>query len=587
MRQKKLWGFILSAALVLGSTLTAQANTREHTITIENSRKDHVYEAYQVFSGDWTQEGTGSAKKDILSNVAWGSGVNGDALLAELKTDELLRDAFGEVTGAAGAAAVLEEIGKTASGDRLLDRFGELAWKHTSGTAAGVSEETQSPYTIDVTGDGYYLIKDKTPASGTYPEGDAATRYMLQVVGDVTVTAKADAPSLEKKILEADASGEDAAVDASRANIGDTVRYQLTSRVPHMDGYEKYFFIVHDTLSAGLTFDAGSVHITVGGSEIPAADFQVVTEDLEDDCTFEIVFKDFLNKYKDDADEEILITYGAAVNEHAEIGTAGNENEAQLEYSNNPNITPEGTDRPSDEDHNVTGKTPKDLVLTYVSGIRLAKVDAADTAKKLAGAQFTLTGTSLNKVIISTTFKEDADGSWYRLKDGSYTQEDPGESRAADLYESTDTRYAKVTSQLRDTKTVTAAGIADENGILEFKGLGAGTYTITEIAAPDGYNLLKDPITVTLAARVPETVASADDAAEWRYTLESGKTEEEILQTGNQADEGIVSLEVKNEKGALLPSTGGMGTGLFYLGGALLMMAGGLLFFRGRKRRGV
>ena len=94
MRQKKLWGFILSAALVLGSTLTAQANTREHTITIENSRKDHVYEAYQVFSGDWTQEGTGSAKKDILSNVAWGSGVNGDALLAELKTDELLGDAF-------------------------------------------------------------------------------------------------------------------------------------------------------------------------------------------------------------------------------------------------------------------------------------------------------------------------------------------------------------------------------------------------------------------------------------------------------------------------------------------------------------
>ena len=585
MRQKKLWGIIVSAALVLGSTLSAAAaNTKAHTITIENSRDGHVYEAYQVFSGEWSREGTGESAVNFLSNVDWGSGTDGPALLAELKGDGILGEFFAEADSAAACAEVLEELGKTASGDQLLDRFAELAWKH-HGEKAGESTETESPYTIDVSGDGYYLVKDKDPASGTYPEGDAATRYMLQVVGDITVTAKADAPTLEKKILEGSSGGADRAVDANEAGIGDTVRYQLKSAVPQMDGYEKYFFIVHDTLSEGLDFLPESPVVTVGGRPVPASDIEVVTPGLESGCTFEIVFKDFLNKYKEDKGEEIVITYSAVLNEHAKVGTLGNENEACLEYSNNPNITPKGTDRPSEEDGNVTGKTPEDLVLTYVSGIKLTKVDAADTSRKLTGAQFTLTGTSLNKVIISTSFEEKADGTWYKLKDGTYTEEAPGNGKTEDLYESTSVKYGKAVTALRDTGTVTATGIVDENGVLEFRGLGAGTYEIREILAPTGYNLLKDPITVTLAAQIPEEVTAVTEAAAWKYTLEEGKTEEEILENGIPAEQGIAALEAKNERGAVLPSSGGTGTALIYIGGAILVMAGTLLFFRGRKER--
>ena len=581
--KKKLWGIVVMTALVLGSTLSAAAaNTRAHTITIENTKDNHVYEAYQIFQGDWSVEGTGSSAAGVLSNVEWGGGVDGAALLTELKSDAVLGESFAGADTAASAAHILEEIGKSASGDPMLDRFAELAWKHHTQTAAGTSTESSGPYTIDVTGDGYYLIKDREPASGTYPEGDAATRYMLQVVGDVTVTAKADAPTLEKKILETDAAGQDTEVDANQANIGDTVRYQLTSKVPAMDGYEKYFFIVHDTLSEGLTFAPDSVSVTVGGSPVPAADLQVVAGETEDNCTFEIVLKDFRNKYQDRIGEEIRITYGAVVNEHAKVGTLGNENEALLEYSNNPNITPKGTDRPSEDDH-VTGKTPKDLVLTYIAGIRLTKVDAADTSKKLTGAQFTLTGTGLNQVILSTSFAEDQEGTWYKLKDGSYTEDVPGTVMAAELYESTTITYAPVTETLKDTKTVTATGIVNEEGILTFTGLGAGTYTITEILSPAGYNLLPNPITMTLAARLPEEVSAKTDAAEWKYTLEEGKTESEILETGTAAEQGIAALEVKNEKGALLPSAGGSGTGLFYVGGAVLLMGGMLLFFRKKK----
>ena len=583
MRMKKLWGIILTAAMVLGSTSGAMADsTAEHVITIENEKDGHVYEAFQVFSGDWSTEGSGTDEKNILANVAWGSGVDGVSLLAELKTDDVLGELFAEAGSAADAALCLEAAGKTASGDRMLDRFAELAWKHHTETAAGRSTENSSPYRITVTGDGYYLIKDKDPASGNWPEGDAASRYMLQVVGNVTVTAKADAPTLEKKILEA-AGGKDSEVDANRAGIGDTVRYQLKSGVPAMDGYEKYFFIVHDTLSAGLTFDKTSVRISIGGNTVGTSDYEVVTENTEDGCTFEIVFRDFLNRHREDAGKEILITYSAVVNEHAKIGAAGNENEAQLEYSNNPNVTPQGTDRPSDQD-NVTGKTPKDLVLTYVSGIRLTKVDGADSTKKLTGAQFTLTGTSLNRVIVSTSFAEAADGTWYRLKDGTYTEEAPVEGKTADLYEDTEKKYGKVTDTIRDTSEVTATGIVDDSGVLTFRGLGAGTYEIREILAPTGYNLLKDPIKVTLAAQVPEEVSAKTDEAVWKYTLEEGKTEAEILADGTPAEQGIAALEVKNEKGAILPSAGGRGTAMFYAGAAVLLMSGALLFFRGKRR---
>ena len=157
---------------MLGSTLSAAAaNTKAHTITIENSRDGHVYEAYQVFSGEWSREGTGESAVNFLSNVDWGSGTDGPALLAELKGDGILGEFFAEADSAAACAEVLEELGKTASGDQLLDRFAELAWKH-HGEKAGESTETESPYTIDVSGDGYYLVKDKDPASGTYPEGE-------------------------------------------------------------------------------------------------------------------------------------------------------------------------------------------------------------------------------------------------------------------------------------------------------------------------------------------------------------------------------------------------------------------------------
>ena len=145
--------------------------------------------------------------------------------------------------------------------------------------------------------------------------------------------------------------------------------------------------------------------------------------------------------------------------------------------------------------------------------------------------------------------------------------------------------YGKVETALRDTAVVTATGIVDENGVLEFRGLGAGTYEIREILAPTGYNLLKDPITVTLAAQIPEEVTAVTEAAAWKYTLEEGKTEEEILENGIPAEQGIAALEAKNERGAVLPTSGGTGTALIYIGGAVLLMAGTLLFFRGRKER--
>ena len=99
----------------------------------------------------------------------------------------------------------------------------------------------------------------------------------------------------------------------------------------------------------------------------------------------EIVFKNFI-QYKNVAGADIVITYSATVNENAVIGNSGNANEVELEYSNNPNIVPGGENKPIEGD--VTGRTPKDYVITYIGGVKIYKVDAE--GNKLTGAEFEL-----------------------------------------------------------------------------------------------------------------------------------------------------------------------------------------------------
>lgn len=551
-KMRKLASILLALVMAFAMALpVSAANETSHTITITNEKSGHTYEAYQVFKGDISD--------GKLTNIEWGACVDGEAVLNDLVELEAYKDCK-------TAEAVADVLAGFGDNSTELDAFAEIVGAHLTTTVAGTSTENASSYTISVNGDGYYLVKDKD-ASVT-GSGDAYTKYILKVVGDVTVEAKAEAPHLEKKIVEGDDR-----VDANNASVGDTVNYELTSNVPSMDGYDRYYFIIHDTLSDGLTFN-NDVAITVGNKQLEKdTDFTVT----QNGRSVKIVFNNFI-QYKNQKDAQIKVSYSATVNENAIIGNTGNPNEVYLEYSNNPNVSPKGENEPGSDDGKVTGETPKDIVITYITGIELIKVD--ESGNRLTGAEFEITGDKLNKVkTVKEVFTESTEGTYYKLKDGTYTETAPSDDTSS-KYESTETKYVK-SEEVEWTTTsesVKAKATVGSDGVLRFDGLAEGTYTIHEIKAPDGYNLLKEDIEVNITCTEPTTVTAETNEAVWKYTISGAVTAGETTAT-----DGIVRITVENKSGATLPSTGGMGTTLFYVIGAILVIGAGILLITKRR----
>ena len=556
---KRALTLVLALTLLLAMSATVfAADETTYTITINNTTTGHTYEAYQIFAGDLAEKDG----KTILSNIEWGSGVNGDALLRALKADATFDNDFNGYTTAAQVADVLATYGSDAG---KTQQFAKLAGANLNAAVARTStwNESGTNYSISSLAPGYYLVKDKDDSALS---SDAYTRYILQVVHNVTVNAKTDVPTVDKNIKEGNTS-----VKANDASIGDVINYEVKSAVPDMTGYTKYFFVLNDTMSKGLTFN-NDVAVTIGDTTLDADKYTVAynTDTVSGITTIEIVINDFINYTKGAA---ILVTYSATLNQDASLDpVAGNPNKVQLTYSNNPNVDgksdPQNPDKP--DEGAPTGKTPESETKTYVTGIKLTKVDGADHNKMLTGAKFKIEGNGVKVVLVNKeVYEETSDGTYYMLKNGTYTETDPiGET--ASSYDSTTTKYKKVTAVTKDTVNtkINATGYVDKNGVLTFEGLGEGTYTITEIIAPEGYNLLKAPIIKANATF---------DKCEWTVTADGKPV---------TADNNLYSFLIENKSGAELPSTGGIGTTIFYvLGGVLVVCAGVLLITKRRMNK--
>lgn len=565
---KRALALVLALTLLLAMSATVFAADDTYTITIsgDNVVEGHTYEAYQIFKGDLAEKDS----KTILSNIEWGSGVNGDALLTALKADTTLGNDFKDCTTAAQVADVLATYGSDAE---KTQQFAKLAGANLNATVAGTSTWNGSGtnYSISSLAPGYYLVKDEDDSA---PSSDAYTRYILQVVHNVTVNAKTDVPTVDKNIKD---NGETTKVN--EASIGDTINYEVTSKVPDMTGYTKYFFVLNDTMSKGLTFN-NDVAVTIGGTTLGDDKYTVAynTDTVSGITTIEIVIKDFINYTKGDA---ILVTYSATLNQDANLDpSVGNPNEVKLVYSNNPNVVGTGDtgnpDKPAPGD--ATGETPKSETKTYVTGIKLTKVDGQNKNQTLTGAKFEIKGDGMKVVLVNNEmYKESAKGTYYMLKDGTYTTTVPVTDKNnagynADPYDDTSKKYEKVDVVTKDTALtkINATGYVDANGVLTFKGLGEGTYTIKEIVAPNGYNLLKDEITISIAADAKLTGCT------WNVTDSNSNAL-------NVDSNHLYELTVENNAGAELPSTGGIGTTVFYVLGGLLVVCAGVLLITKRR----
>lgn len=521
---------VLAFTMAFAMGLTASAADYTITITKPAGDIDRTYEAYQIFKGN--------LDGNTLSDIEWGTGIDGAAFLTELKKNA-------SFTSCTDAKTVAEKLATFKDNSDEAVAFAKLAGKFLT-TATGSAKATSSANgEIKVPSAGYYLLKDVTTVTD-----DALSLNILKVVKDVTVNPKADHPTVDKKIGTDIATG----VAANEATIGDKVPFVIASKVPQMQGYTKYFFVLNDSMTAGLTYNK-DVAIKIGTTTLAPTAYDVVYDDTAN--TMKIVIKNFI-QYKSEAGKDIVVTYSATLNEKADLTQAGNKNTVKLTYSNNPNVDYKGDNEPDSTDP--VGETPEHVTVTYSTQLQLTKVDGANK-EVMKGVEFQITGTSIKTAVSEGHyFKQDTAGEYYQLKDGTFTKTAPT-TETESKYVS-DLKYADVTGTAEETnmQKVTASGTTDANGLITFKGLGAGTYYITELKTLGGYNLLTAPITVKIDAKIDAT--SGTTSCTWTATMNGAPA---------TFEENMVKLTVENNKGSVLPITGGIGTTIFYVIGGLLV----------------
>ena len=550
---KRLGAVLLAMAMAVSVLCTgALAADTTYSITVKPAVSRHTYEAYQVFTGTVA---TGEDKKKVLSDIQWGSGVNSTELVKELQSTD--NNPFGSDFSKKNTAADIAAVVADYDSDKIK-KFATVVGKHLQTTAAGTSGEfdsTNQIYTISGLSAGYYLVKDKD-GSVDANNHDVYTNYIMEVVQDVTVEPKISVPTVEKKVNNK--------TEADIAQIGEKVTFTLTGTLPkNYDDYKTYQYIFHDTLSEGLTLDANSITVKAYKNDTDVetlaanAGYTILTgngvsETNDPKCSLEIKFDNLKNISGLTENSKIVVEYTATVNSKATAGkTTPNTNKVHLEYSNDPNAEGEGT----------TGKTPEDKVNVYTFELDVTKVDAQSENTKLSDAQFVL-ATADNLNFTADNFNEK----------GEATEN----TTTTDLIAVTGSTPNYVINDGTATSKMYVMS-TDTNGALNINGLKSGTYYLYETKAPDGYNKLTKPIKIEITAT--QTENTGDIAETNAFSAKVDKTA-----TTATLGTGIVSVTVKNSSGSTLPSTGGMGTKLFYTIGGILM-AGAAIVLVVRKRR--
>lgn len=568
-RIKSLAAILLSLTMVMLLAVPAFA-AGPYSITIQNDKEGHIYEAYQIFAGDVASDEAqeGNAEGPILSNISWGNGVNGTDLLVALKAADA--EKYGECETAADVA---EALGAENAAAADAAAFAEIAALHLTNVEGTATEPVGGNYVINNLAAGYYLVKDQNGSL----EGDAdtATEYIVQVLGNVTMEPKdSDIPTVEKKVSDEEYMQYEGAQgpgyqppygygynDVADWDIGDSVPFKLIGSIPDMSAYDTYEYIFTDTLSNGLTLQADTIEVYIARNPydqvnnyeplIMGADYTLDVQNVgaNGGGSFSIAFEDLkTNQYLTGANKEdyhyVIVTYDATLNTNAVIGLDGNPNSVDLQFSNDPN-------------GDGLGRTQEDTVIVFTYELDGTKVDGANIDTKLEGAEFVLFNGGHTRVAHIENGKLVG---WVNLPDG-YT------------YENYEEIPYEVWEEFNATNNVIMTSTAE--GVFGVSGLDDGTLHLMEIKAPNGYNLLDHDLEIVIDAATANGQAwdgiPANALTALTIAVDQGDAENGNAQTG------AVALTVTNNQGATLPETGGMGTTLFYVIGGLLVVGAGIL----------
>ena len=557
---------LMAMTMILSMSMTAfAADAPKGTLTVNNTVAGKTLDLYQIFTatkdGDNVAYTLNSAYEGFFkTKVANGSSLSDEALSEAAYN--YVKDQVGP-DGSNGAAFAKEILGW------ILENATTVAGTHKTATT------TASTTVINNLDYGYYVVYPLGATDTSTAPGNEIVKSVASLVNvtdtTVTINMKSNYPTVDKKIIPAQSGSgitigaivdgswegrhdmvlddendpEDTIAPRGTADekkagdfaIGDTVTYQLTSKVPDMTGYNSYTFKFSDTLSKGLDLKE-VLSVKVGDTTLKAGKTGTNTYALTYDKTSRILtvtLNDFYNSYKNRPGETITVVYTATLNKDAVIGMNPNTNKAVVEYSNDPK---------SDG----TGKSEPSIVDVHTFDFTIYKYYLKDQSNKedktaLAKAEFELYKGNTD----GTAADEQAKVNIVDEGNGVYRQATADEAKAADF------TSAKI--------------VSDADGKVLVKGLEAGTYYLRETKAPEGYNKLLSDIKVVIEANYDTTTGKLTN-----YTVTYTYNGKPITVTNTDK---LTSPEVpvENKTGAQLPSTGSKGALMVTLAGIVLFGA--------------
>lgn len=520
---KKLLAALLAVAMVCAMAIPAFAGTEGDITTW------HSFSAFQIFKGDVE----GNDIKDFkISNVTWGSNIadNPAAFLDQLKADSTLGTQFQfiDATDANTAQKVLEVISKWDDSDANSIAFARFVCHYLYSNDANptyVVRAGSNALTIPEAKAGYYLFVDTTDFSkdDSYHSYNSFLLMVTKGNWNVPITPKAEKPTVEKKVYD-NPDGTSTGGFGSSADhaINEKFQFQLTATLPDStnrayDYYDKYSVIFHDTLSEGITYD-GPYSVVIESNDITytitdPSKYTINTDKLDSQNYFEVEIPDVKTCVAGldlNNGATIKVTYTAHLNEKASVNTAGGGT------SNINKVYLTYSNNPQDESS--IGKTPESTpVYVYTYQLNNTKYrDEVNENNKLEGAGFRLYSNEACNAEDEIKLKMN--------DDGTYSRDFSTEGKGVEM-------------------------LSNKDGQFNVKGLDAGTYYLKETTPPAGYSACKV---------IPVTI-KADHSRNDQVNLE-----------GSNLTNDIVNIKAG---GITLPSTGGIGTTLFYVVGGGLMVA--------------
>lgn len=395
--------------------------------------------------------------------------------------------------------------------------------------AAGITADCVTTNDTLSVEQGYYLIAETKLGSAA----DTYSLAMLATAGEehIEVTTKEDVPTVTKTVLEInDSTGNSAWGFSADYDIGDIVAYEIAGTVSNKyASYKSYYYSFNDTMDTGLTYnDDAKVYVVNGEEKVEVTEqFSIVKDETGFTATANL--KE-LTGVSIDAGTKIVVAYTATLNENAVSGVLGNKNEVYLEYENDPYREPDGDPETPDEPEEPS-RTNKVINIVFTYDAIINKVDKEHNA--LEGAGFML----------------------YKWFD--------------DVQD-----WVAVSEEI--------TGVT----IFCFPGVDVGKYKLVETTVPEGYNKCDDVIfevVATYDTTVTPHALTGLEVKDEDGVIVSGTEDTAIFNVN--LNEGEVTTEIINLSGTQLPATGGIGTPIFYIAGAILVLGVAVLLITKRRMR--